>query len=126
MPEILHLPHVHEADRYIVMTQHRNTIHWSINMSEYSSLAQCVNNPAYKVLLFCASDVSGVQDVAFPHQSELRINGAEFKANLRGLKNKPGSTRPVDITSAMRLRPNYKNDIDFTYALTNKVRATDH
>ncbi|CEJ87676.1 hypothetical protein VHEMI04478 [[Torrubiella] hemipterigena] len=103
-----------------VMTQHRNTIHWTINMSEYSSLAQCVNNPAYKVLLFCASDVSGVQDVAFPHQSELRINGAEFKANLRGLKNKPGSTRPVDITSAMRLRPNYKNDIDFTYALTNK------
>lgn len=71
--------------------------------------------------MFCASDDSGSQDVAFPHQSELRVNGDEIKANLRGLKNKPGSTRPVDITSALRLRSNYMNNIEFTYALTNKV-----
>jgi E3 SUMO-protein ligase PIAS1 len=72
-------------------------------------------------MVFCANDDSGLQDVAFPHQSELRVNGDEIKANLRGLKNKPGSTRPVDITNALRLRSNYMNNIEFTYALTNKV-----
>lgn len=62
-----------------------------------------------------------MQEVAFPHQSELKVNGGEVKANLRGLKNKPGSTRPVDITKALRLRPKYTNNVDFTYALTSKA-----
>ncbi|KIL95850.1 hypothetical protein FAVG1_00588 [Fusarium avenaceum] len=63
----------------------------------------------------------GTQEIAFPHQSELKVNGGEIKANLRGLKNKPGSTRPVDITKALRLRPKYTNNVDFTYALTSKA-----
>lgn len=75
-----------------------------------------------RVMIFCAADGTGVQDIAFPHQSEIKINGGEIKANLRGLKNRPGSTRPVDITDYLRLRPNYQNNIEFTYALTNKAR----
>lgn len=45
----------------------------------------------------------------------------EIKANLRGLKNKPGSTRPADITNFVRKRPNYENSVVMTYALTHKV-----
>ncbi|KAL1868464.1 E3 SUMO-protein ligase pli1 [Diaporthe australafricana] len=75
-----------------------------------------------RVLVFCAGANTGPQDIAFPHQSELKVNGGDVKANLRGLKNKPGSTRPVDITDLLRLKiPTYTNNIEFTYALTQKA-----
>ncbi|KAF3770445.1 hypothetical protein M406DRAFT_354454 [Cryphonectria parasitica EP155] len=72
-------------------------------------------------MVFCAASNFGTQDIAFPHQSELKVNGDDVKANLRGLKNKPGSTRPVDITDLLRLKiPTYHNTVEFTYALTQK------
>jgi E3 SUMO-protein ligase PIAS1 len=73
-------------------------------------------------MVFCAAEGHGKQDIAFPHQSEIKVNGGEIKANLRGLKNKPGSTRPVDITKELRLKvPTYTNNVEMTYALTNKA-----
>lgn len=104
------------------MAQHRNTISIPIKLSDHTALQQCVSDPSsYRVMIFCASDLSGSQNIAFPHQSELKVNSDEIKANLRGLKNKPGSTRPVDITKALRLKPSYINNVEFTYALTNRV-----
>ncbi|KAM0428239.1 hypothetical protein ACHAPT_007140 [Fusarium lateritium] len=102
------------------MSQHRNTVSIPIKLNDHPSLQNCVDDDSYRVMVFCAGDSSGTQDIAFPHQSELKVNGGEIKANLRGLKNKPGSTRPVDITKALRLRPHYTNNVEFTYALTNK------
>lgn len=65
-------------------------------------------------------------DVAFPSQIEVRINGDEVKANYKGLKNKPGSTRPVDITSFVRTSPaNYRNNLVVTYALTQKASRNE-
>ncbi|KAL7894187.1 PINIT domain-containing protein [Trichoderma sp. SZMC 28014] len=103
-----------------VMTQHRNTVTIPLRLADHPILQRCSDDKSYRIMVFCANDDSGLQDVAFPHQSELRVNGDEIKANLRGLKNKPGSTRPVDITNTLRLRSNYMNNIEFTYALTNK------
>ncbi|KAL7945736.1 PINIT domain-containing protein [Trichoderma barbatum] len=102
------------------MAQHRNSVTIPLRLSDHPIVQQCNEDKSYRIMVFCASDDSGVQDVAFPHQSELRVNGDEIKANLRGLKNKPGSTRPVDITNSLRLRGNYMNNIEFTYALTNR------
>ena len=63
-------------------------------------------------------------DIAFPHQVEIRVNTEEVKSNLRGLKNKPGSTRPADITNLLRKRvPGYENTMTVIYALTSKVRG---
>ena len=81
-------------------------------------------DPSLKVLLYCASDpISPFSkvDIAFPHQVEIRVNQDEVKSNLRGLKNKPGSTRPADITDLLRKRAGYENSMTVTYALTNKV-----
>ncbi|PHH92555.1 hypothetical protein CDD83_6834 [Cordyceps sp. RAO-2017] len=103
-----------------VMSQHRNSISIPLKLADHPSLQHCLTDKSYRVLIFCAGDHTGVQDIAFPHQSELKVNGSEIKANLRGLKNKPGSTRPVDITQSLRLKPNQVNTIEFTYALTNK------
>ncbi|RBR08620.1 uncharacterized protein FIESC28_10206 [Fusarium coffeatum] len=104
-----------------VMAQHRNTVTYPIKLEDHHYLQKCVNDPSYRVMVFCAGDCLGTQEVAFPHQSELKVNGGDIKANLRGLKNKPGSTRPVDITKALRLRPKYTNNVEFTYALTSKA-----
>lgn len=104
------------------MTQHRNSINIPIKLNSFPVLQKCVNNPSMRVMVFCAAGNAGAQDIAFPHQCEIKVNGGEVKANLRGLKNKPGSTRPVDITELLRLKvPNYNNNIEFIYALTQKV-----
>lgn len=76
-------------------------------------------------MVYCAAD-SGLQqftqsDIAFPHQVELKANLDEVKANLRGLKNKPGTTQPADVTSYIRKKPDYPNKIVMTYALTQRV-----
>ena len=75
-------------------------------------------------MLYCAADpVSPFvkADIAFPNQVEIKVNGTEVRANLRGLKNRPGSTRPADITDFVRKNPNYENSMNIIYALTNKV-----
>ncbi|RYP90989.1 hypothetical protein DL770_002905 [Monosporascus sp. CRB-9-2] len=110
----------------IPMSQHRNSINIPLKVNDYPLLNRCANNKSMRVMLFCAGDNQGVQDIAFPHQSEIKVNGGEIKANLRGLKGKPGSTRPVDITDSLRLKQyNYMNNVEFTYALTTKVKKTN-
>ncbi|CAJ2509901.1 Uu.00g058010.m01.CDS01 [Anthostomella pinea] len=106
-----------------VMSQHRNSITMNIRVGDYPALSRCPVDKSYRVMVFCAGDNHGMQDVAFPHQSELKVNGGEIKANLRGLKGKPGTTRPVDITGSLRFKQTqYANTVEFTYALTNKVK----
>ncbi|EED12543.1 SUMO ligase SizA, putative [Talaromyces stipitatus ATCC 10500] len=80
--------------------------------------------PNLRVMVFCAAE-SGLNgftrsDIAFPHQVELKANLDDVKANLRGLKNRPGSTRPADITNYIRKRAGYTNLVAMTYALTQK------
>ncbi|OOF91069.1 hypothetical protein ASPCADRAFT_211338 [Aspergillus carbonarius ITEM 5010] len=81
-------------------------------------------DPNLRVMVYCAADTGLNQytksDVAFPHQVELKANLDEVKANLRGLKNKPGTTRPADVTQYIRKKPGYPNNIVMTYALTQK------
>lgn len=86
------------------------------------------SNPNIRVMVYCAADTGLNQytksDVAFPYQVELKANLDEVKANLRGLKNKPGTTRPADVTNYIRKKPGYPNLITMTYALTQKVRPS--
>jgi E3 SUMO-protein ligase PIAS1 len=79
----------------------------------------------FRVMVFCTADNNlspfAQSEIAFPHQVELKCNLDEVKANLRGLKNKPGSTRPADITPFIRKKVGYLNEVQMTYALTQKV-----
>ncbi|KAL2271860.1 hypothetical protein VTJ83DRAFT_1231 [Remersonia thermophila] len=112
---------VGEVKTLEVMTAHRNTERISVKVSDHPALQLCSSDPTMRVMVMCAASNVGVQDIAFPYQCELKVNGGDIKANLRGLKNKPGSTRPVDITSALRLKPqSYPNNVELTYALTQK------
>ncbi|KAI0512689.1 PINIT domain-containing protein [Xylaria bambusicola] len=109
-----------------IMSQHRSTVVIPVRVGDHPNLVNLSSDKSYRVMVFCAGDRDNVQDIAFPHQSEFKVNGGDIKANLRGLKGKPGTTRPVDVTSALRLKPaTYNNTIEFTYALTNKVKKHD-
>ncbi|KAK4153737.1 PINIT domain-containing protein [Chaetomidium leptoderma] len=104
-----------------VMAAHRNSERISIRVQDQPALQLCLNDRTMRVMVLCVAGNQGVQDIAFPYQCELKVNGGDIKANLRGLKNKPGSTRPVDITDSLRLRPaSYTNNVELTYALTQK------
>ncbi|KAK4034084.1 PINIT domain-containing protein [Parachaetomium inaequale] len=104
-----------------VMAAHRNSERISIKVQDHPALQLCVTDRTMRVMVLCTGGNQGVQEIAFPYQCELKVNGGDIKANLRGLKNKPGSTRPVDITDSLRLRPaSYTNNIELTYALTQK------
>jgi hypothetical protein len=109
------------------MAAHRNSERIAIKVQDHPALQLCVTDRTMRVMVLCTGGNQGVQEIAFPYQCELKVNGGDIKANLRGLKNKPGSTRPVDITDSLRLRPaSYTNNIELTYALTQKVGAASH
>ncbi|KAK4242436.1 PINIT domain-containing protein [Achaetomium macrosporum] len=104
-----------------VMAAHRNSERISVRVQDHPALQLCFADKNMRVMVFCAAGKEGVQEIAFPYQCELKVNGGDIKANLRGLKNRPGSTRPVDITSSLRLRQaGYTNNVELTYALTQK------
>jgi E3 SUMO-protein ligase PIAS1 len=84
------------------------------------------SDPSLRLLLFSALEQPLAPysrlDIAFPSQIEVKVNDAEVKANYKGLKNKPGSTRPVDITNFVRTKvANQRNSLLITYALTQKA-----
>src|ERR1700710_2933653 len=97
----------------IAMTAHRHTVSIPLRVSDHPLLSRVTKDPSLRVMVFCAAEGQGRQDIAFPHQSEIKVNGGDIKANLRGLKNKPGSTRPVDITKELRLKVlAYTNNVE--------------
>ena len=104
------------------MTSHRHTVTVSVKAGD-PALTELADDPTLRIMVFCAADpIVGKADIAFPHQSEVKVNGEDVKVSLRGLKNKPGSTRPVDITPRLRMRPpTFENTVEMTYALTNKA-----
>ncbi|KAK1149955.1 E3 SUMO-protein ligase pli1, partial [Aspergillus melleus] len=89
-----------------------------------SVITQLQSDPNVRIMVYCAAEAGLNQpaksDIAFPHQVELKANLDEVKANLRGLKNKPGTTQPADVTSYIRKKPGYANNVVMTYALTQK------
>ncbi|MCJ1312769.1 SUMO ligase siz1 [Agyrium rufum] len=106
---------VREAARDVIEIPITATVH----------LAQRVEaDTGLKVMVYCASEPINNYakvDIAFPHQVELKVNGDEVRGNLRGLKNKPGTTRPADITKLLRFKPpGYSNTLSMTYAMTTK------
>ncbi|KAF9955343.1 SUMO ligase siz1 [Modicella reniformis] len=56
----------------------------------------------------------------FPHVCEVKVNGRVLDANLRGMKNKPGTVSPANITRLCRLETGDPNKIEFIYANSTK------
>lgn len=108
------------------MPHNRHSVHEPLVLSD----AVCNALKADKslaIMIYCAPGSSlGPYafniDIAFPSQIEVKVNSDEVRKSFKGLKNKPGTTKPVDITDMIRKAPGYQNDIHVTYALTKEVR----
>lgn len=106
----------------LVMQHHRHTVKATIKSQDHPIMSRLSTDPSLRIMIFCAAEDKPGQDIAFPHQSEVKVNSGDVKANLRGLKNKSGSTRPVDISKLLRYNPPpYANTVELTYALTSKA-----
>ncbi|KAK3710564.1 E3 SUMO-protein ligase pli1 [Vermiconidia calcicola] len=104
------------------MPQNRHTVKSQFTVRP--DLAQQIRNDSLRILMYCGqahlmAPYSSV-DVAFPNQIEVKVNDVDVKANFKGLKNKPGSTKPADITALVRKFSGQQNNIQITYALTQK------
>ncbi|KAF3925977.1 hypothetical protein ABW20_dc0107064 [Dactylellina cionopaga] len=79
-----------------------------------------------RTILYCAElysfavKPSSTHHVAFPSQIEIRVNGKAVPANLRGLKGKQGTTRPLDITEYIDASPEFRNNVAITYVLSQR------
>ncbi|CCX07272.1 Similar to E3 SUMO-protein ligase pli1; acc. no. O94451 [Pyronema omphalodes CBS 100304] len=109
----------------VAMSVHRNVVNTTVSLNEVE-VHQLSKLKNYRAMIYCAvveplMGYTSDTDIAFPHQVELRVNQQLISGlNLRGLKNKPGSTRPADITDKLNLRENFRNEISLTYAQTQK------
>jgi E3 SUMO-protein ligase PIAS1 len=106
------------------MTSHRHSAQTVVQFLQ-PDIEKLALDKTVRVMVYCAVEngLAGFSrsEIAFPHQVELKVNNDEVKANLKGLKNKPGSTRPADITDLVHKKPKYENNVTLTYALTQKV-----
>ncbi|CAH1758698.1 6708_t:CDS:2, partial [Entrophospora sp. SA101] len=58
--------------------------------------------------------------VEFPNICLIRVNKTNIETNLKGIKNRPGTVHPQDITKFCRLDISYENKIEFYYENTSK------
>lgn len=103
------------------MPEHRNTVKAYLTLRQ--DLAQQFRSDnSLKIILLCGHAHGmgpySLVDISFPSQIEVKINGEDVKANFKGLKNKPGTTKPADITTYVRKYNGQLNTIQVTYALT--------
>lgn len=112
------------TDPVPAIPNNRQTLHTTLVLVQHN-VDRLEYDTNLKIMLYCTADTSLGQysklDVAFPNQIEVKVNGSDVKSNFKGLKNRPGSTRPADITDLVRISAGYTNQISVTYALTSKV-----
>ncbi|KAK6349719.1 SUMO ligase siz1 [Orbilia brochopaga] len=100
----------------------RSVVHISVVMTQ--QVCDEVRKNGLRLILYCAAieggNVVGPHHVAFPQQIEIRVNSKTVTANLRGLKNKPGTTRPLDVTDYFEKLVGFKNTLTITYALSTR------
>ncbi|KAL1302504.1 hypothetical protein AAFC00_002893 [Neodothiora populina] len=105
------------------MQSNRHTVYMNINLNN----AVCERlraDPKLRVMVYCTAATPiasyAAVDISFPGQIEVKVNGDDVRSNFKGLKNKPGTTKPADITDLVRKAPGYNNNLQITYALTTK------
>lgn len=108
---------------------HKNTATARIDLAQ-KDLESLRSSSSYRLLLFCGELAGGQSntpvDIAFPPQIEIRVNDQEVKSNTKGVKNKPGSAKPVDITPFIKKQSGApSNSVAMTYltASSSKVSA---
>lgn len=120
---------------YISLTNLKNLregsrSHFDLKIPISTEVADKLKDSSIKVMVYCTSDLVGAAatfplpkaDVSFPRQIEMKINGLEVNADLKGIDKKTGSTKPADITSLIVKRPDYPgNFMNISYPPNSKT-----
>ncbi|KAK9446947.1 PINIT domain-containing protein [Limtongia smithiae] len=103
------------------VSDHRNTVTLTFRFT-VAQAERLMQDKTYRVFLLCAltDDFIRQAPIQFPQSIEIRANGKFSTANLKGLKNKPGTAKPADLTDLLVLDSYYKNRIDVAYAYTSQ------
>lgn len=106
---------------------HRNTQSTVIKLTA-RDIADMRTDSGLRMMLYCGEKQNHitVSDVAFPAQIEIKVNDQEIKTNTKGIKGKPGSVKPVDITPFLKKQSDVPSRVQISYALTNKVGLQAH
>ncbi|RKP10280.1 PINIT domain-containing protein [Thamnocephalis sphaerospora] len=84
---------------------------------------------SYRVAVYSVDADAWIQNpdkpmlMEFPSMSVMRVNEKLFDKNLRGLKNRPGTVHPIDVTMECHLKPGAVNQVELSYMNTNKRYA---
>ncbi|KAG9070111.1 SUMO ligase siz1 [Linnemannia hyalina] len=94
-----------------------------------SSLSQqLMSNPQYSIMVFCASKETPTSQqmlMEFPDDCYIRVNNQTLDWRPRGVKNKPGTFTPVDITRFCLLQESSVNHVELRYSNASKKKIND-
>ncbi|KAF2151134.1 hypothetical protein K461DRAFT_227878 [Myriangium duriaei CBS 260.36] len=116
--------HITRMTELPMMPQNRHSISVAVPLTD-NVCERLRADSRLRVMLYCAPHPTDLQpyqvlrDIGFPSQIEVKMNQEDVKHNYKGLKNKPGTTKPVDLTSFLRKQPHYPNNLQINYALNS-------
>lgn len=73
----------------------------------------CTSSSYYAPHSFRAT--SGPCPIEFPPTCEVRVNGTQITANMKGLKKKPGTAPPADLTKFTRMQAGVPSKVEMVY-----------
>jgi E3 SUMO-protein ligase PIAS1 len=110
-------------DRFFVLV----IAYSSVPSSKYQLRLFCTSSTFYSHTLNSFRPNAGPCLIEFPPTCEVRVNNVQLGANLKGLKKKPGTAPPPDLSKYIRLTT-ATNKVELMYVNTqqpvqSKVRA---
>lgn len=111
-----------KTERLLVRNDNRGRqqARFTIDNTDYQNIH---NNKNYKLYLFSYERnyrQTTPRQIEFPFLNEISINSHKIKDNVRGIKNKPGTAKPADLTPYLKPNANDTNILDIVYAQTAK------
>lgn len=119
------LKHLVLGSPQLVYPSHgRNVTKLQFVLNDQENLVFRSNPGKMQVLLLCGEanpNVPSTPDahVAFPAPLEIHVNGTHCRDNVKGIKGKPGTARPANITRLVNRTPEV-NKIELVYAANTK------
>ncbi|ORY99881.1 PINIT domain-domain-containing protein [Syncephalastrum racemosum] len=104
---------------------------FKLNDEEKSLLQQPAEpdgSPSHQVRFYCTNRSSNVNAaiVEYPSICEIRVNGGVISAHaLRGIKNRPGSVHPADITSMLNINGENLAELAYANAVNSYVASIE-
>lgn len=92
-----------------------NVDNTSLRRSKYQLRLYCTTSTFYTTAQNAFRTNSQPCPIEFPATCEVRVNNLVLQANLKGIKKKPGTAPPADLSKIARLDAGVSNRIDMVY-----------